>query len=51
MSDHVILNYMRFKQTNCNLKITGNQYAKTGYSLGLNKNMKQEEKVYEHFIF
>lgn len=32
-------------QTDCNLKITGDEFGTTGYSLGMSKDMTTEEKV------
>ncbi len=45
ISDHLILNYLRLKQTDCNLQITGKDFAVTGYVFGFNKNLKAEAKV------
>jgi ionotropic glutamate receptor NMDA 3A len=44
ISDQILLNYMRFKETNCNLKITGENFAETGYAFGLGNEMSVSEK-------
>ena len=50
MSDHILLNYLRYMQTDCNLKITGDEFGTTGYSLGMSKDMTTEEKVLKKVI-
>ena len=46
ISDHLLLDYMRFKQTECNLQI-GRDFGSIGFALGLAKTLSSEEKVHK----
>lgn len=46
ISDNILLNYLRYIQTDCNLKLTGDEFSTTGYALGMSKTeMSAKEKV------
>lgn len=49
MSDNILLNYMRYIQTDCNIKTTGSEFSTTGYALGMSKQMTNEEKVFLYY--
>ena len=50
MSDSILLNYMRYIQTDCNIKTTGSEFSSTGYALGMSKQMTSEEKVFSYCL-
>lgn len=45
MSDFEIMNYLRYLQHECDLKITGKPFGITGYAFGVQKKLKVELTV------
>lgn len=45
ISDYLILNYLRLKQTDCDLQMVVDEFFLNGYALAFSKHIKQKEKV------
>jgi hypothetical protein len=46
MSDKVLLEYLRYRQTDCDLKLSAD-FGTTGYSLALSKMLNSDVKVFD----
>ena len=45
ISDQLLLNYLKYKDTSCNLQIVSGDISYTGYAFGMSKSMNDDEKV------
>jgi len=45
ISDYLFLNYLRLKQTDCDLQMAVDEFFVNGYALAFSKQIKQKEKV------